>query len=241
MNGPRPWAVVFAGPSLRPEDLAGFDGAVRGPAGAGAILEAVQRYRPEVIGLVDGLVHSEPGCAHREIRWALGLGIAVYGSSSTGALRAAELGPYGMRGVGQVYEMYAAGFLESDDEVAVVHGPASGGFAAASEALVNMRVTLAAAVQANVISPLVAELGIELMRQTYYPNRGYALLCRLLSERGLAAQAEDLAAWTATAAIDQKRLDACELLAVLMQGKGRHRTLAKTGAIRQPAPFERRY
>ena len=44
-----------------------------------------------------------------------------------GALRAAELHAFGMRGVGRIFEAFRDGELEDDDEVAVVHGPAEPG------------------------------------------------------------------------------------------------------------------
>ena len=46
-----------------------------------------------------------------------------------GALRAAELHPFGMVGIGQVYEWYRDGTIDADDEVAVAHGPAEFAFA----------------------------------------------------------------------------------------------------------------
>ena len=50
-------------------------------------------------------------------------GIHVYGAASIGALRAAELDAFGMRGIGRIYEDFREGVLEDDDEVAVLHGP----------------------------------------------------------------------------------------------------------------------
>src|SRR5581483_2813112 len=88
---------------------------------------------------------------HKEILWALTQGIHVYGSASIGALRAAELAPFGMVGVGRIFEAYRDGRLEDDDEVAVVHGPAEHAFQVHSEALVNLRATLAAARTAEVV------------------------------------------------------------------------------------------
>src|SRR5688572_32760283 len=51
-------------------------------------------------------------------------GVRVFGAASMGALRAAELQPFGMIGVGQVFQAYRRGHLTDDDEVAVAHGPA---------------------------------------------------------------------------------------------------------------------
>ena len=69
-------------------------------------------------------------------------GIHVFGSASMGALRAAQLWPFGMEGVGVIFESYRDGKLEDDDEVAMTHGPSEVGFVAASEAMVDIRPTV---------------------------------------------------------------------------------------------------
>ncbi|MFE3289016.1 TfuA-like protein, partial [Streptomyces sp. NPDC059233] len=66
-------------------------------------------------------------------------GVDVVGAASMGALRAAELAPCGMRGLGTVYGMYASGEIDGDDEVGVLHGPAEMGYPAQTVALVNLR------------------------------------------------------------------------------------------------------
>ncbi|UUZ56476.1 TfuA domain-containing protein [Massilia sp. H-1] len=85
---------------------------------------------------------------HKEILHALALGIRVYGGSSMGALRAAELHPFGMRGVGRIFGDFASGVLEDDDEVALIHGPADTAYACQSEAMANIRCALEEAVLA---------------------------------------------------------------------------------------------
>ena len=75
-------------------------------------------------------------------------GIHVYGAASIGALRAAELDVFGMRGIGRIYEDFRDGVLEDDDEVAVLHGPEELGYPPVTEAMVNIRATFAGRVQA---------------------------------------------------------------------------------------------
>ena len=139
-------------------------------------------------------------------------GVHVYGCSSMGALRAAELGAFGMRGVGRVFEAYRDGDIEDDDEVAVVHGPEEMGYRARTEPLVNMRVTLAAARTADLISDGEHEALIEAARSLFYWDRTYeAMLERSAGavESGVLAR---LAAWLPANAVDQKRADAVEML-----------------------------
>jgi hypothetical protein len=113
---------------------------------------------------------------HKEILLALSAGVACYGSSSMGALRAAELAPYGMVGVGEVFSWFASGVLDSDDEVAVVHGPEAVGYAPASVALVVVRATVARAVADGVVPPEVADMVVAGGRRTWYPDRTWSLL-----------------------------------------------------------------
>ena len=62
-----------------------------------------------------------------------------FGASSMGALRAAELHTFGMRGVGEIFERYRDGVLEDDDEVAVSHASADHAYRELSVAMVNLR------------------------------------------------------------------------------------------------------
>jgi hypothetical protein len=128
-------AMVFVGPTLRPEELPGSpDLVVLPPVAQGDLYRAAQR-RPRAIGIIDGYFDGVLSVWHKEILWAMADGIHVFGSASMGALRAAELHAFGMQGVGQVFSAYCAGTLppydgrfEDDDEVAVIHGPAETGY-----------------------------------------------------------------------------------------------------------------
>lgn len=131
---------IFVGPSLADTEL---DRAIVrfGPAQLGSIyLAAKSGYK--IIGLVDGIFGNVPSVWHKEILYALDQGCVVCGSSSIGALRAAELHAYGMRGIGLCYRLYRSGVITDDDEVAVLHGDASTSYAHFSEPLINARLTL---------------------------------------------------------------------------------------------------
>ena len=56
-------------------------------------------------GLIGGLVESTPSVWHKEILWAPSKGIPMFGSSSTGAVRAADMWPFGLHGVGLIYRL----------------------------------------------------------------------------------------------------------------------------------------
>ena len=137
---------VFLGPTLTAAEASMHTTAnILPPARLGDVHDAVTRQGARAIGLVDGLFNSVPAVWHKELLFALSRGVRVFGAASMGALRAAELAPFGMIGVGTIYRAYAAGRLGADDEVAVAHLPAEYGYAATSDALVDLRDGLARA------------------------------------------------------------------------------------------------
>jgi hypothetical protein len=133
--------VLFIGPSLHGEapDLTGI--VVRAPARQGDIAKAVLDGAG-AIGLVDGYFDAVAAPWHKEILFALGRGVTLFGSSSMGALRAAECAPFGMRPVGLIAEAYRSGALDDDAAVAISHGPAELGYPPVTEPLVNVKPSL---------------------------------------------------------------------------------------------------
>jgi len=209
-------AVVFIGPTLGPADARGqLDADYRPPASQGDVYRAALR-RPRAIGIVDGYFESVPAVWHKEILWAMAQGIHVFGGASMGALRAAELAAFGMDGVGWIFEQYRDGALEDDDEVAVLHGPAGTGYVALSEAMVNIRRTLAAAASAGVLDADAAAALARIAKALFYKDRSYAALLERAGRAGLAAATIDrFAAWLPGGRIDQKRLDALAMLRLM--------------------------
>jgi hypothetical protein len=137
--------VAFLGPSL-PASEARRIAPLRilPPARAGDVL-AVLPARPLAIALVDGLFDTTPSIWHHEILAALAAGVAVFGGASMGALRAAELSPFGMVGVGAVFRAYRDGVLVDDGEVALLHAGPEHGYRAFSVPLVAVRAAADAA------------------------------------------------------------------------------------------------
>ena len=205
--------ILFLGPTLpKGEATSVIDATVRGPAAHGDLLAAA-REGPAAIGLVDGTFERVPAVWHKEILWAMSRGVAVYGAASMGALRAAELAPFGMIGVGAIFEAFRDGVLEADDEVAVRHAPAEHGYRPASEALVDIRATLGAAGAAGVVGTEVATTLIGIAKELHYPDRIYPRLLSAARDRGIdTAAADALQRWLPTGRVSQKRVDACALL-----------------------------
>src|SRR5688572_31007619 len=113
---------VFIGPTISRDDAMRVLGAeYLPPVRAGDVARLTANGKPSAVGIVDGYFHHVPSVWHKEILHALRLGIPVYGASSMGALRAAELSAFGMIGVGEIFEAYESGRWTDDDEVAVSH------------------------------------------------------------------------------------------------------------------------
>jgi hypothetical protein len=149
---------VFLGPTLTEKEArAELDAVYLPPAAAGDIYR-LWRRRPRAIGIVDGYVERVPAVWHKEIMWMMERGVHVFGGAGLGALRAAELDSFGMHGVGWVYQAFRQEALDRDDEVAVRHGAAEDGYRPLSEAMVNIRQTLAAAEDQEVISAATASI-----------------------------------------------------------------------------------
>ena len=205
--------VVFCGPTISHTDAAEvLEASYRPPASQGDVTRAALE-RPEAIGIVDGYFHQVPSVWHKEILWALDQGIAVYGSASMGALRAAELAPFGMRGVGRIFRDFADGRLEDDDEVAVVHGPAETEYRALAEPLVNIRATLAAAEEAGVIGGSTHARLVDVAKELDYKERSFARVLEWARLDGFAGTELDaLGEWLPQGRVDQKRADAIAML-----------------------------
>jgi hypothetical protein len=202
--------VVFLGPTLpQDEARAVLDARYLPPAGHGDVLRAAL-HGPRAIALVDGVFDTVPAVWHKEILFALSEGVHVYGAASMGALRAAELDRFGMRGVGAVYRAYADGTLEDDDEVAVAQADAEYGFRALSDSMVDVRATLDAAVAKGVVAaPVAAEIAAR-VKATFYPER--RLLAALVRDD---AAHERLRSWLPGGWVLRKRDDALQLLRIV--------------------------
>jgi hypothetical protein len=136
--------LVYVGPTLPAAVVKRLlpDATVLPPAGVGDILRASKKRGIDRIAIIDGYFEGMAAVWHKEILVAIERGIEVWGAASMGALRAAELHAFGMRGVGTIYQWYKRGVITADDEVAVAHLPAEYGYRATSDALVNIRYSL---------------------------------------------------------------------------------------------------
>ena len=214
-------AVIFAGPSLPPA-FRPVDPALewRPPVKQGEVYEAALA-RPAIIGIIDGYFEVTPTVWHKEILWAMAQGIHVYGSASIGALRAAELHPFGMVGIGRIFAAYRDGILTDDDEVAVLHGPEELGYPAVTEAMVNIRATLDKAIAEGVLDRGLAAQLTEIGKMLFYKERSWSAILRFATGHDLPpARLDDLAAWLHRGRVDQKRTDTLDMITAILAHLG---------------------
>jgi hypothetical protein len=207
-------AVIFLGPTLPvAEAQTVLDAVYLPPARQADLVSVITTYRPQVIGLIDGVFGQSLSVWHKEILFALSLGIRVYGASSLGALRAAETAPFGMVGVGEVYRLYASGDLTDDDDVALAHGDAASGFRPASVPMVNLRKTLERAKDEGLLDDDLYQRWLALAKAIYFPDRTIAAVLRRAHDEGIPRDTiERVAHFVATGYVDVKRQDAMLLL-----------------------------
>jgi hypothetical protein len=205
--------AVFLGPSLPVETARTVlaDAWYCEPCRCGDLLQ-ILRLHPDRVLLIDGHFSWTPAPWHKEFLIALDHGVEVYGASSMGALRAAELNQFGMIGVGRIYEDFASGRIDGDDEVAVMHSDDSFGYQQMNDTLINIRYTLDAAVKVGQIDRSIADQLLERIRSKYYPDRSLLLAIREYThERG--DDLSSLRRWLGQGNfVDQKSLDAIQAL-----------------------------
>jgi hypothetical protein len=205
-------AVIFAGPSMPPPSLPIAEIEWRPPVRQGDLYLAALS-RPAIIGVADGYFEIVPTVWHKEILWAMSQGIHVYGAASIGALRAAELTDFGMKGIGHIYRQFLAGQLTDDDEVAVLHGPEEVDYVQVTDAMVNVRATIDRALQLGIVEPAFAAGLVSIGKSLFYKDRTYEAILNAATQQGLAPEAaRRFAAWLPCEKIDQKRIDANEML-----------------------------
>jgi hypothetical protein len=158
--------------------------------------------------LVDGYLIQQHPPSPTEVFDLIERGHEVWGSSSLGALRAAELRYHGMHGHGWVFDRIVDGTITYDDELVAPLDPRTG--EATGMFLANIRFGLDQLVEADRVSLAAASDLVEDLRAVHFGQRTDA------SCRDLAAQAGlDSAAVDDLLAADIKRRDALELVAMV--------------------------
>lgn len=154
--------LIYTGPSLDHDSCREQvpNAIIKPPLKQGDFISDLMELQPSHVLIVDGTFHQSLSIWHKEIVWALQIpGVkAVYGSSSMGALRAADMANFGMIGSGKIFEWYFEGAIIDESEVASMFTPTpKGELIATTVPLVNVRGALLKGLEDDVIEPDQAE------------------------------------------------------------------------------------
>lgn len=167
--------IVFLGPSLpRDEARALLDADYRPPARQGDVFRALEA-RPRAIALIDGVFESVPSVWHHELVAAHAAGVALFGASSMGALRAAEL-PGLVTPIGEIARRFVRGEWNDDAHVALLHADAELGYRAMTVPWVTCWAVAEAARRARVLTPRQARELCAVAEGVFYQRRTWAEL-----------------------------------------------------------------
>lgn len=158
--------VVYLGPTLpltRAQEV--LDADYRPPVKRG---DLPQRHDGTIV-IIDGEFGQNLSVSPKEILRLLDRGTRIIGASSMGALRAAELGVYGMQGCGWVFDAYESGRVDADDEVAVAYSPDD--LSCLTVPLVNVRYWLDVLLAAGAVDAVTARRLLKGARQLFYADR----------------------------------------------------------------------
>lgn len=164
--------VIFIGPCLPQKEIEKIlkvKAIIMPPIRRGDLLKLPENI--ELVGIVDGVFFSNLSITPREILECIQKKVVVVGSSSMGAMRAAELDVYGMIGIGEIYRQYHEQEIESDAEVALTFNPET--FQTLSEPLVNIRYATKRALEEHVIDQDQCNQIIECAQSIYFFDLNY--------------------------------------------------------------------
>jgi len=231
--------VVFVGPTLATSRRARALARrvrVRRPVRRHDLAKLVEeRRRPGVVAIVDGVFHDTLAVGHAEIREALARGWQVWGLSSMGAIRAREMATLGMRGFGAVFERFCGEDDFQDDEVALLHEPASP-YRPVTEPLVHLRAAIEHLVGDGIVDPAAARQVVADLKSRWYGERTIRGAARALGRHARGGAPAVARAW---ADFDRFRLKTIDFER-FVEGRPWRDAQGATAQVRKPARTSRR-
>jgi len=179
-----PPPIVYLGPSLpTAEAKLLLDGDYRPPVKRSDL----PTHYDGIVVIIDGEFGQNLSVSPNEILALLDRGTVVAGASSMGALRAAELHPFGMKGYGWIFQQYLSGRIIADDEVALTYSPYD--MRPVTIPLVNVRYWLEQLETAGHLERRLSSRMLAAARRVFYADRTQP---RLLSEFEKVVGADEL-------------------------------------------------
>ena len=212
----QPRVLVFTGPTLSEDEVLEIlpHATVFAPI-AGGDLWRLNPSPEDTLVVIDGYYFQTIAIRHKELAALCDKGVRVIGAGSMGALRACELAPFGMIGVGKIFNWYLTGVIDGDDEIAVVHDKDAETFHSYTIALVNLRSTLSAAVAAGACDGDFAANVIQSVRGMPFSARTQPQIVEAVSQLHGYESGHQLESIINDHYVDQKRADALEALGLL--------------------------
>src|SRR5262249_39307586 len=126
----------------------------------------------KMVGLVDGVFMQDyPPTPIEVFQLARKRDSVLAGAASLGALRAVEIGKFGMVGIGCVFRLFNSGKIDADDEVAGTFSDDD--ILLQSEAMVDVRFNLFRAEKRGKISHQARISITRVAKMIYFPHRNY--------------------------------------------------------------------
>lgn len=196
---------LFAGPSLVRARLSEPGLQVHPPIQAGDV-EALlcEALRPTAILIIDGVFGAGQAISLGELRRATEHGVAVFGATSLGALRAAEGERAGVRALGAIAAEYVAGTRTNDADVALLH---TGDGRATTAPLVNVEHLARMLVLLGADRAKAARF-VRSCRRTHFTRRTFTAVEELAGVAGLTSDPRCLNIVRQPHLWDRKALDA---------------------------------
>ncbi|MEO0441017.1 MAG: TfuA-like protein [Pseudomonadota bacterium] len=215
---------IFVGPSLAGSQRPALTCAQWHPPAQGGDLLALDLGAHDRVCLIDGVFEAAPAVRHKEILLLLSEGVPVFGASSMGALRAAELQQFGMKGTGRIHAAFASGAFTRDDWVALRHAPVELGCQPLTVAVVDLIFGLQHAVRQRILS---AKQGSSLLRAgagLFYQDRDWPAIEKASSLND--TELQHFRKWRVKCWYSQKTRDALDCLELMHNNvqEDRHRT-----------------
>lgn len=206
--------VVFAGPSLYGIDTSGFGIETRPPIQAGDVLTLLESGpAPGAVLVIDGIFGAGQAISVAELRELPRRGVALFGASSMGALRAADGRGMGIQPLGGIAGEYVAGARTNDADVALLHDQAG---RALTMPTVNVE-SLARLLILEGVAPECALDFLKVARRIHFTERTPAKLCSMLKKAGVDPDSEPGALLGRPRLWDRKASDALDALLTFVE------------------------
>jgi hypothetical protein len=138
-----------------------------------------------VVAMIDGAFEQSMAVSPSEVLAAIRAGVRVYGASSMGALRAAELDQYGMVGYGRIYEQIKRSEVFRDDFLGQLFAVEGKRIRALSVTFTDFEFALLGLLGKGKITRKDTQLLLNHYRRLFYTDRHFPGIRKRLEDAGL--------------------------------------------------------